>query len=155
VPRKRCSGPFADPAERSREFFRSFQRTQTALDENRPNDFKKIKVLILDSGMIPALKEEDELYKEWETIAKQRYQDFTLTSGQSSTHVVAADDVGHGTHCLGIMLRITKSAEVHVGRVVTATGYLDLDAIAKVRHALLDECTNADIAQGSRIRREE
>ena len=68
----------------------------------------------------------------WTKIAESRYSNFV--EEEKNTKATDADiKNGHGTHCLGLLLRLIPEAEIHVGRVVTMSGYVDPDAVAKVR----------------------
>ena len=124
-----------------REFFTSFQSAEAFLSDGRKPKFKRVKLLLLDTGMdnskppcVSSLSEDaaEAFKKSWATIAKSRYTNFV--EEEKDTKATDADiKNGHGTHCLGLLLRLIPAAEIHVGRVVTMSGYVDSDAVAKVR----------------------
>jgi hypothetical protein len=137
------TNPSSRTDDRQRDFFTKFQSAEAFLLDGRKPKFKRVKLLLLDTGMdnskppcVNGLSEvaAEALKKSWATIAKSRYTNFV--EEERNPKATDADfENGHGTHCLGLLLRLIPAAEIHVGRVVTMSGYVDADAVAKVRRS--------------------
>ncbi|KAK2018695.1 extracellular alkaline serine protease [Colletotrichum eremochloae] len=68
------------------------------------NDYKKVRVAVLDTGIEPDAARTFEI--------QDRYQDFT-----DHSHVTMRDDTGHGTSIVELICKVCEPAEIYVARV--------------------------------------
>lgn len=99
---------------------------------NRVRTFKPVRIAILDSGFDPThpllLSEAQRLDPRIKGV-----QNFVRETGVQDIK----DEIGHGTHALGLLLNVAICAEIYIARVANeeTLGRDSYDAIAKARPA--------------------
>lgn len=95
--------------------------------------FKPVRIAILDSGFDP----QNPFLKTLDQRLDPRIKDARSFVQQTASHDIR-DEIGHGTHALGLLLNIATCAEIYIARIAHRET-LDrntYDDIAKVRLAL-------------------
>lgn len=100
--------------------------------ENGSRSFEPVRIAILDSGFDP---------KNSLLINDDQRLDPRIKGVQNFVHGTETwdiqDEIGHGTHALGLLLKVATCAEIYIARVANqeTLGRDSYDAIAKVRLA--------------------
>lgn len=98
--------------------------------ENRPRKFEPVRIAILDSGFDP---------KHPLLITDHNRLDPRIKGVHNFVHGAEPwdiqDEIGHGTHALGLLLKVATCAEIYIARVANkeTLGRDSYDAIAKAR----------------------
>lgn len=118
---------------------RLFYSINHAVDiQNYPTtSFKPVKIAILDSGFDPRHP----------NLIDNQQLDPRIKGAQSFVHGTSQfdilDEIGHGTHALGLLLSVAPCAEIYIARVATqeTLGQQSYDAITKVKQSLISIST--------------
>jgi acetylglutamate synthase len=100
--------------------------------ENGSRTFEPVRIAILDSGFDP---------KNSLLINDDQRLDPRIKGVQNFVHGTESwdiqDEIGHGTHALGLLLKVATCAEIYIARVANqeTLGRDSYDAIAKARFA--------------------
>lgn len=100
--------------------------------ENGPRTFEPVRIAILDSGFDP---------KNSLVIDDDQRLDPRIKGAHNFVHGAEPwdiqDEIGHGTHALGLLLKVATCAEIYIARVANqeTLGRDSYDAIAKARLA--------------------
>lgn len=103
--------------------------------EARRRPFQPVRIAILDSGFDP----QNPLLMTANQPLDPRIKDARSFVQQTTSHDIQ-DEIGHGTHALGLLLNIATCAEIYIARIAHRET-LDrntYDDIAKVRLALCE-----------------
>ena len=112
------------------EPYEAIVQASTGRAEHRSGRFEPVRIAILDSGYDPS---NSLLFN------ADRQLDPRIKDARNFVHGTEVGDVqdelGHGTHALGILLKVATCAEIYIARVANrmTLGRESYDAIAKVR----------------------
>ncbi|OKL59123.1 hypothetical protein UA08_05965 [Talaromyces atroroseus] len=116
-------------------FDTAMQSTATII-ENGSKAFEPVRIAILDSGFDP---------KNSLLIDDEQRIDPRIKGVQNFVHGTDSwdiqDEIGHGTHALGLLLKVAPCAEIYIARVANqeTLGHDSYDAIAKaINHAVTE-----------------
>ena len=92
-----------------------------------------VRIAILDSGLDPA----NPFLIEDQQLANPRIKEVRSFIHGAGPHEIR-DEIGHGTHALGLLLKVAPCAEIYVARIARreTLGPNTYDDIAKVRLSL-------------------
>jgi subtilisin family serine protease len=95
--------------------------------ENNPKTFKPVRIAILDSGFDPRNPQINDGQRLDPRI--KGVQNFVRGTGPLDIQ----DEIGHGTHALGLLLKVATCAEIYIARVANqeTLGHDSYDAIAE------------------------
>ena len=94
----------------------------------RPIDKARIKIAILDTGYDPSSEYIQAYLHQGRRTRVREYKDFF----EACDHIEPRDMSGHGTHGLGLLLRMTPHAEIFVARVGDSSTNVNADAVEEV-----------------------
>lgn len=99
---------------------------QATIDRHGSRTFEPVRIAILDSGFDPASP-----HIENDTPRIQDIRSFVPGTDSSDMQ----DEIGHGTHNLGLLLNFATCAEIYVARVANqeSLSHGSYDAITQVR----------------------
>lgn len=103
-----------------------------AVDAGR-RTFEPVRIAILDSGFDP----ENPLLMTEDQRLDPRIKDARSFVNQTGPHDIR-DEIGHGTHALGLLLKVATCAEIYIARIAhrETLDRSTYDDIAKVRLTL-------------------
>lgn len=101
---------------------------------NKSRAFEPVRIAIIDTGFDP---------RHPFIMGQDRRLDLRIKAAQNFAHGTDARDiqdvVGHGTHALGLLLKVATCAEIYIAKVANKENVErdSYDAIAKVRPLIL------------------
>lgn len=116
---------YVDPFDNTAQPFAGFI-------ENNSGAFKPVRIAILDSGFDPRNPQINDGQRLDPRI--KGVQNFVRGTGPLDIQ----DDIGHGTHALGLLLNVATCAEIYIAKVANqeTLGHGSYDAITEARLAL-------------------
>ena len=98
---------------------RFLRLVESHLDEDDVPEQQRLKIAILDSG--------------FDSEHSYFYEDLRIKDAQSWVQGPPNEDTsGHGTHIAGIILDLTRNADIYIGRITETKNLSDLTRIPEV-----------------------
>jgi subtilisin family serine protease len=108
----------------SEKWFERLQDLVHKLLPHPPTDTRRVKIAILDSGV--------DLTHPTIVCNKQRIMAKRSFLMQDSPREQAKDMIGHGTHILGLLLKVAPYADIYVARITKSHEFDEFQSIADV-----------------------